>query len=117
MTQEPRWRCVSLRRRDVVWPTRGEDPKGNYAPKLTRAEAMQFMKAVDEGADPRLLADEYGIKSFSITLRKTPFDHRGRRARKPIWTINIFVDLNPCEDADRFRGPIDGLPPEAFKGL
>lgn len=117
MAQEPRWRCVSLRRRDIAWPSGGEDRKGNYAPKLTKAEAMLFLRAIVDGADPKALADELGVKSFSVTFRKTPFDHRGRRAKHSIWTTDVFVNLNPCEDADRFRGPLDGLPPEAFKGF
>lgn len=117
MPKEPRWRCAGGRRRDIVWPTRGEDANGRYAPPLNRAKALKLVTALAVGTDIPAIADTFGSKSFSVTYSKTPFDHRGRRSKAPIWTMHMFVDLNPCDDADRFRGPLDGLPPDAFKGF
>lgn len=116
-TNEPKWRGITLRRRSITWATGGKDAHGRTPPQLSVADARRLLQAIAGGMDPRELADTHGISGISIDYRKRLIDQRGRRGKKAQWSLSVFIDLNPCMDASRFRGPLGGLPPEAFKGF
>ena len=73
----------------------------------------EFVAALDQ--DPSLsMAHASGRH---VDLSQSTLSQTGRRTKKPRWCVHILVGLCPNRDADYFRKPLEGLPPESFRGL
>jgi len=113
-----RWRGAPGSARTVItWPEGRRPRDGACAPSLTKEQALMFLQAVANGSEPTALAEFYGIESFNVSFTKTMATQTGRPAKKPRWCVHIVVDPCPNRDGDFFRKPLEGLPPEAFRGL
>lgn len=113
-----RWRGAPGSSRTVItWPEGKRPRDGASAPSLTKEQALMFLKGIAEGREPKALAEFFGIESFSVDYSKSTLSQTGRRTKKPRWCVHIVVDLCRNRDADYFRKPLEGLPPESFRGL
>ena len=113
-----RWRGAPGSSRTVItWPEGKRPRDGASAPSLTKEQALMFLKGIAEGSEPTALAESFGIESFNVSFSKSTLSQTGRRTKKPRWCVHIVVDLCPNRDADYFRKPLEGLPPESFRGL
>ena len=113
-----RWRgAIGSSRTVITWPEGKRPRDGASARSLTKEQALMFLKAIAEGREPTALAEFYGIESFGVDYRKSTLSQTGRPTKKPRWCVHIVVSLCPNRDADSFRKPLEGLPPESFRGL
>lgn len=113
-----RWRgAIGSSRTVITWPDGKRPRDGASAPSLTKEQALMFLKAITDGSEPTALAEFYGIESFDVGYSKSTLSQTGRRTKKPRWCVHIVVGLSPNRDADYFRKPLEGLPPESFRGL
>lgn len=113
-----RWRGAPGSSRTVItWPEGRRPRDGACAPSLTKEQALMFLKAVANGSEPTALAEFYGIESFDVGYSRSTLSQTGRRTKKPRWCVHIVVSLCQNRDGDFFRKPLEGLPPEAFRGL
>lgn len=83
---------------------------------MSERQALQLLKAIDIGHDPVGQAQGLGVESLQLTYSKTTASFIGPPTREPRWRLSIVVGLNANADASYFRRPLDGLPPECFRG-
>lgn len=113
-----RWRGAPGSSRTVItWPEGKRPRDGAFSPSLSKEQALMFLKGIAEGREPTALAEFYGIESFDVGYSRSTLSQTGRRTKKPRWCVHIVVSLCPNRDADSFRRPLEGLPPESFRGL
>ncbi|MBA2124918.1 hypothetical protein DLM45_01590 [Hyphomicrobium methylovorum] len=113
-----RWRGASGSARTVItWPEGKRPRDGASSPSLSKEQALMFLKGIAEGREPIAMAEFYGIESFDVSYSRSTLSQTGRRTKKPRWCVHILVGLCPNRDADYFRKPLEGLPPESFRGL
>lgn len=113
-----RWRgAIGSSRTVITWPEGKRPRDGASGPSVSKEQALIFLKAIANGGQPTELAEFYGIESFDVSYFKSTLNHTGRRTKKPRWCVHIVVSLCPNRNADYFRKPLEGLPPEAFRGL
>lgn len=113
-----RWkRVIRSRRLSITWPEGARAHDGAAAPALSERQARQLLKAIDIGHDPVGQVQGLGIESLQLTYSKTTANFIGPPTREPRWRLSIVVGLNANTDASYFRRPLDGLPPECFRGF
>lgn len=113
-----RWkRAILAPRLAIIWPEGVRAHDGAAAPALTERQALRFLKAIGIGLDPIYWAEVQGIESFQITYSKSTASFVGPPTRAPRWRSSVIVGVTPNTDASYFRRPLDGLPPECFRGF
>lgn len=113
-----RWqRVIRSRRLSITWPEGVRVHDGARAASISERQALQLLKAIDIGHDPVGQAQGLEIESLQLTYSKTTASFVGPPTREPRWRLSIVVGLNANTDASFFRRPLDGLPPECFRGF
>lgn len=113
-----RWkRVIRSRRLSITWPEGVRAHDGARGAAISNRQAHQFLRAIDIGHDPAGWAQGLGIEAFQLTYSKTTASFIGPPTHEPRWRLNIVVGLNANTDASYYRRPLDGLPPECFRGF
>jgi hypothetical protein len=116
--EDVRWRGANGSSRTVITWLEGKRTRdGATSPSITKKQALMFLKAIANGIEPTALAEFFGIQSFNVSYSHSTVNNTGRPTKKPRWRVSVLVGLCPNRDADFFRKPLEGLPPEAFRGL
>lgn len=113
-----RWkRVIRSRRLSITWPEGVRAHDGARGAAITERQALPLLKAIDIGHDPVGQAQGLGIASLQLTYSKTTSSFIGPPTREPRWRLSVVVGLSTNADASYFRRPLDGLPPECFRGF